>query len=664
MKKIILIALASTTLINLSAQNVAINSTGASGNATSILDISSTDKGFLMPRLTLNTTTDPISGTKPNGLMVYNNGGSFGANGFYYWNGSTWVPLTLPVGTSGQTMRHDGTKWVANSTLYNDGTNIGIGTTTTRAVLNVYEPDESTTQTNFTQSLSNAGVLITTDYTNLAYTPGIFWSTANDNPTLPKAGIYLQEGDIGSKMIFSTSTLYSSGLTNTALVIDDNGNVGIGKTTPTAQLHTTGNITFSNFAGGGNQLLKVNNSGQVSTTAMGADTDMILGDGTYAPITDKVILNQNAINQTANFRINGNGIFNGGNVGIGTTSPTYRLQVAGTAGFDDYIYHNGDANTYLDFENDEIRFNAGGVDFMRMIEGGSDVLAVNEDGANLDMRVEGDSDINLLFTDASSDRVGIGTSSPSVKLHVNGDTYVEDRLTVGGSSATPPGDFTMMVRNPVNMDGLVVRAGDNLGDIGFRIQNAAGTLNVLDVEMDLGFFTFGKTYAQTVSDNGVAYGLDNQHSGGNVADFNTQFGVYRQAGEEITPYTIGGGISSSQQNATSNTSTTSSSYTAINSMSTTPAAGTYIVTFSASGKGNSDDQEMQVCIYAGGSAQTHSERDYGFEADANNNDRRFSIHTQALITVNGGQAIEARYKTNTGTFNMYERSLTLLKVAN
>lgn len=35
----------------------------------------------------------------------------------------------LPVGASGNTLRHNGTDWVANSNLYNDGTNVGIGTT-------------------------------------------------------------------------------------------------------------------------------------------------------------------------------------------------------------------------------------------------------------------------------------------------------------------------------------------------------------------------------------------------------------------------------------------------------------------------------------------------------------------------------------------------------
>jgi len=43
----------------------------------------------------------------------------------------TWqtVPSGLPSGTSGQTLRYNGS-WTANSLLYNDGTNIGIGTVT------------------------------------------------------------------------------------------------------------------------------------------------------------------------------------------------------------------------------------------------------------------------------------------------------------------------------------------------------------------------------------------------------------------------------------------------------------------------------------------------------------------------------------------------------
>ena len=43
----------------------------------------------------------------------------------------------------------------------------------------------------------------------------------------------------------------------------------------------------------------------------------------------------------------------------------------------------------------------------------------NDAGADIDFRVEGDNDPNLLFVDADVDRVGIGTSSPSAPLHVH-----------------------------------------------------------------------------------------------------------------------------------------------------------------------------------------------------------------------------------------------------
>lgn len=47
-------------------------------------------------------------------------------------------------------------------------------------------------------------------------------------------------------------------------------------------------------------------------------------------------------------------------------------------------------------------------------------LTVNENGTDSDTRIEGDTDQNLVFVDASTDRVGIGTSSPDVKLQVVG----------------------------------------------------------------------------------------------------------------------------------------------------------------------------------------------------------------------------------------------------
>lgn len=47
-------------------------------------------------------------------------------------------------------------------------------------------------------------------------------------------------------------------------------------------------------------------------------------------------------------------------------------------------------------------------------------VVINEDGFNMDFRIEGDNDPSLFFTNGNTDRVGIGTTTPSAKLEVKG----------------------------------------------------------------------------------------------------------------------------------------------------------------------------------------------------------------------------------------------------
>jgi hypothetical protein len=53
------------------------------------------------------------------------------------------------------------------------------------------------------------------------------------------------------------------------------------------------------------------------------------------------------------------------------------------------------------------------------VEFGTSEVVFNDGGANYDFRIEGDTNANLFFVDASAEAVGIGTSAPSAKLSVS-----------------------------------------------------------------------------------------------------------------------------------------------------------------------------------------------------------------------------------------------------
>ena len=56
------------------------------------------------------------------------------------------------------------------------------------------------------------------------------------------------------------------------------------------------------------------------------------------------------------------------------------------------------------------------------VEFGTSEVVFNDGGADIDFRIEGDTNANLFFVDAGNDRVGIGTTSPSSLLHLSSNS--------------------------------------------------------------------------------------------------------------------------------------------------------------------------------------------------------------------------------------------------
>ncbi len=75
---------------------VSVNNTGMPPNQFAMLDVSSADKGILVPRMNLVDTAHPISGEKPVGLLVWNDNSGFDkGKGFYFWTGTQWHPVVM-----------------------------------------------------------------------------------------------------------------------------------------------------------------------------------------------------------------------------------------------------------------------------------------------------------------------------------------------------------------------------------------------------------------------------------------------------------------------------------------------------------------------------------------------------------------------------------------
>ena len=109
------------------------------------------------------------------------------------------------------------------------------------------------------------------------------------------------------------------------------------------------------------------------------------------------------------------------------------LVVDGTAEISSFLYHKDDNDTYIKFDDDDINIQAGGINFIDITQGGTNEITFNEAGADVDFRVEGDNNTHLFYVDGGNDKIGIGTPTPQVALHVHADSINEGAVTISQS---------------------------------------------------------------------------------------------------------------------------------------------------------------------------------------------------------------------------------------
>lgn len=119
-------------------------------------------------------------------------------------------------------------------------------------------------------------------------------------------------------------------------------------------------------------------------------------------------------------------------------------------------------------------------------------------------------------------------------------------------------------------------------------------------------------------------------------------------------------IANTSATATGTTTTSSGTMVVMSGMTITPAAGTYLVTFSASGSSDTNNRLMEYSLFNNAVEVTHARR--GKFEPAN---QVTAMHTQAVVVMAGSQAIDVRFTidpTGTPIFSVDERSLTIIKI--
>jgi hypothetical protein len=280
-------------------------STGSGGTVTSVAAITLGTTGTDLSSTVANGTTTPVITLNVPTASATNRGALSSADWTTF--NSKQNALTNPVtgtGTTNYIPKFTGSSAIGNSSIFDNGTNVGIGTASPAYKL----------QVNKSESGSNPSAVLRLENTGAYYTSKL---TLTDGTT----------NDANISYLGANQSLgFGIGSSLNQMVLLSTGNVGIGTTSPTKKLHIKGGNDSVLFLDNGGERYTTQyfaNNGTTKSFLVWDNTNSLFEIGT-AVSSDLRLLTNNAE------RIR---IFSNGNTFIGST-PTdagYKLDVNGTA---------------------------------------------------------------------------------------------------------------------------------------------------------------------------------------------------------------------------------------------------------------------------------------------------------------------------------------------
>lgn len=355
------------------AQNISINETGNVPDQSAILDVQSTDKGVLIPRVDiadLNTAAPVVA--PETSLLVFNTNATTG-EGYFYWDGLRWVSIYDGWKTTGNV----GTTASGNQNFVGtiDDAIFGIGTENRRAV-RVWPEMTSLVGTDDhglfeihnrlkigdgsfdsypslngsimvgdgAPEIFNGGISLYSNMTpaNHSFQGGIRMHNATTGTSTSRGAlISLKAADL-SIASFDDNILFENPNGSERMRIANDGRVGIGDfslSNPLAQLHLKGaalNLFLENPGG---------NTYTINSTGAGDLRFFRVGSGAF-PLTIRGANNFVGINNTnpgANLHVSGQSFFDG-TATVNTSGGGSGLRINHNAGGESLTIDHNSAN--------------------------------------------------------------------------------------------------------------------------------------------------------------------------------------------------------------------------------------------------------------------------------------------------------------------------------